>query len=151
MQLLIREYLPGWRNWQTRWTQYPLWSSKIRKSAILSIRKHQYLQRPSSAKSKEHRMQSTNPARPEKLKHALRVVGREQRTEMHYLPIGKLPRAIPTGYVLVHNHIRHAVGTPCGINGFRAWMQKPNNRLERCKCGWSGLPHYHVKRNATRD
>ena len=92
-------------------------------------------------------MQSTNPKRSEKLKHPLRVLRFEQRT----CRAGTIPTAIPTGYVLIHNHMRHAVDTPCGINGFRAWMQKPNNRLERRKCGWSGLPHYRVKRNVTRD
>jgi hypothetical protein len=92
-----------------------------------------------------------NPGRRRKPKHALRGVGRKQRTGMHYLPFGTLPRAIRAGYVLVHNRVGHAADTRCGINGFRAWTEKPNNRLERCKCGWSGLPHYRVKRNVTRD
>lgn len=56
-----------------------------------------------------------------------------------------VPKTIPAGRVLVHNHIQHAVDTPCGWNGFRAWTQKRSRRLERCKCGWSGLPHYRVR------
>jgi hypothetical protein len=74
-----------------------------------------------------------------------------QRTGLHYCRELTIPRAIPTGNVLVHNHVRHAADTPCGINGFRAWMQNPDHGLERCKCGWSGLPHYRVKRNVSRD
>jgi hypothetical protein len=57
-----------------------------------------------------------------------------------------IPKSIPAGRVLVHNHIRHAVDTPSGINGFRAWTQKPSDQLGRCNCGWSGLPHYRVRR-----
>jgi hypothetical protein len=64
-------------------------------------------------------MQSVNPGRRKKLKRAQHLVGRKQRTEMHYLPFGTLPRAIRTGHVLVHNHVRHAVDTRCGINGFQ--------------------------------
>src|SRR5262245_19934666 len=69
----------------------------------------------------------------------------ERKRGMYYLATKTLPTAIPTGYVLVHNHIRHRVNTPSGIRGFRAWFQKPSDRLEQCDCGWSGLPHYRVK------
>jgi hypothetical protein len=45
--------------------------------------------------------------------------------------------------VLVHNHIQHSKNTPNGVNGFRAWTQLPApEKLVRCDCGWSGLPHY---------
>jgi hypothetical protein len=56
-----------------------------------------------------------------------------------------IPKTIPEGRVLVHNHIRHSVRTRCGIRGFRAWTQPLSERLEQCDCGWSGLPHYRVK------
>src|SRR5262245_53643778 len=82
-------------------------------------------------------------------KHAFDVLEQERKTGMHYLPISTLPTGVPTGYMLVHNHIKHSRKTKQGVNGFRAWMQlssrKPE-RLESCDCGWSGLPHYRIKR-----
>jgi hypothetical protein len=56
-----------------------------------------------------------------------------------------VPRKIPPGRVLDHNHIRHTIRTPHGWRGFRCWTwpkgKVPRN-FRRCKCGWSGLPHY---------
>jgi hypothetical protein len=66
--------------------------------------------------------------------------------EFHYVRGGTVPKSIPAGRVLVHNHIRHTARTPCGERGFRAWTQKLEERLERCECGYAGLPHYRVKR-----
>lgn len=61
--------------------------------------------------------------------------------------IMRLPR-IPEGHVLAHNHIMHTVFMPRGLNGFRWWTwpkeKKPRNFI-RCKCGWSGLPHYAIR------
>jgi len=59
-----------------------------------------------------------------------------------------IPRTIPPGRVLVHNHVMHDVDTPPGWNGFRAWTQDKNDEpaaLVRCPCGWAGLPHYRVR------
>jgi hypothetical protein len=68
----------------------------------------------------------------------------EKRT-MRYVGRG-IPRSIPAGRVLVHNHIMHSVDTPCGVNGFRAWTDAPDSaRLLPCDCGWSGLPHFRVR------
>ena len=64
---------------------------------------------------------------------------------VRYYGIG-IPHRIPGGRVLVHNHIQHKVDTWCGERGFRAWTQKLSDRLKSCKCGWSGLPHYRVRR-----
>jgi len=80
-----------------------------------------------------------------KLKHVARILELERATGKHYLPTETLPSGVPTGYVLVHNHVRHKANTPCGLDGFRAWMQKPSDRVEPCGCGWSGLPHYRIK------
>jgi hypothetical protein len=45
--------------------------------------------------------------------------------------------------VLMHNHVRHSVDMPCGVNGFRAWTDDmPQPGFKPCRCGWSGLPHY---------
>ena len=55
-----------------------------------------------------------------------------------------VPRSIPAGRVLAHNHVQHTSGMGCGINGFRAWTW-PEDKVPRhfikCPCGWSGLPH----------
>jgi hypothetical protein len=59
-----------------------------------------------------------------------------------------IPHRIPAGCVLVHNHVQHKVDTWCGERGFRAWTQKLSDRLQPCRCGWSGLPHYRVRRRA---
>ena len=57
-----------------------------------------------------------------------------------------LPREKPPrGHVLAHNDIEHTVRTLNGVAGFR-WWTWPKDELPpdfgRCKCGWSGLPHY---------
>ena len=56
-----------------------------------------------------------------------------------------IPRKIPTGRVLAHNHVRHAVDMTQGVNGFRWWTwekgKQPRHFL-RCDCGWAGLPHF---------
>jgi len=58
-----------------------------------------------------------------------------------------VPKKIPAGRVLVHNHVKHKKNTPNGVSGFRAWTQLPDAEgLAGCDCGWSGLPHYRVQR-----
>lgn len=65
------------------------------------------------------------------------------------VPTGTIPRTIPHGRILIHNHIRHTPKTGSGLNGFRAWTEpeatKPDHYV-KCRCKWSGLPHYHVSR-----
>jgi hypothetical protein len=61
-----------------------------------------------------------------------------------------VPRRISPGRVLMHNHVKHTINMPHGLNGFRAWTDdKPPKGFIKCPCGWSGLPHYaergHVK------
>lgn len=89
-------------------------------------------------------------ARQRKLwrKHAFDALRIDHETGQHYLRAGQMPTGIPSGYVLVHNHVKHSTGTKCGVNSFRAWMQlrsREPERLESCDCGWSGLPHYRIK------
>jgi len=52
------------------------------------------------------------------------------------------PRSIPTGRIIVHNHVRPR-GYPdvgYGQNGFRVWSDVHNAREHRvCRCGWA--PH----------
>jgi hypothetical protein len=56
----------------------------------------------------------------------------------------KIPRSISSGRVLMHNHVRHTIDMPSGLNGFRAWTDNalPSDEFKPCHCGWSGLPHY---------
>ena len=61
--------------------------------------------------------------------------------------IDRIPEHLPQGELLVHNRIvpRRTLGS----NGFRAWTQALDSRLERCDCDWAGvdlhgLTHYRV-------
>jgi hypothetical protein len=50
--------------------------------------------------------------------------------------------------VLVHNHV--VPQRTLGVNGFRAWTETLNDKLEVCNCKWAGvdlrgLVHYRVK------
>jgi hypothetical protein len=70
-----------------------------------------------------------------------------KRLKVRYLP--RIPRKIPEGRVLMHNHVRHGKTTQTGINGFRAWTAiKPYPDFVLCRCGWSGLEHYASKEHA---
>jgi hypothetical protein len=56
------------------------------------------------------------------------------------------PKAAKPGYFLHHNHVRHSLDMAHGVNGFRAWWV-PDRKFagfKKCKCGWSGLPHYSL-------
>jgi hypothetical protein len=60
---------------------------------------------------------------------------------------GTLPREVGPGWVLAHNHVQHTLDMRCSVNGFRWWRwpagKRPRN-FRRCKCGWSGLPHFAI-------
>ena len=62
-----------------------------------------------------------------------------------------IPRKIPEGMILCHNHIQHKVDTPPGLNGFRAWFAPANEKWLSwgvgCPCGWSGMKHYRSRRH----
>ena len=54
-----------------------------------------------------------------------------------------VPKSVPKGRVLVHNHVIHGTHWPCGVNGFRAWTStKPPPGFVPCPCGYAGLEHY---------
>jgi hypothetical protein len=62
--------------------------------------------------------------------------------EMEYLR--KLPAEVPTGRVLVHNHVRPA--RRLGTRGFRAWLTSPDPaRLEVCDCSWAPEHGQHFR------
>jgi hypothetical protein len=63
--------------------------------------------------------------------------------------VSEIPRAIPAGKILVHNHVRPQ--SPLELNGFRAWLTTPGAKYEACNCGWApALQHFRVKRFGTQ-
>jgi hypothetical protein len=63
------------------------------------------------------------------------------------LPSGGLPRKVPKGKFIWHNHVQHCVGMGHGFNGFRCWnglLPIDYRQFERCHCGWIDLPHYRI-------
>jgi hypothetical protein len=75
---------------------------------------------------------------PKQLKKLQRELGLEYKEY-----IERIPRKIPEGKVLVHNHIR--LQRPIGRNGSRMWIQDLNDSIAFCPCGrawWrADLPH----------
>jgi hypothetical protein len=64
------------------------------------------------------------------------------------VPMDTVPREIPAGFVLMHNHVQHNTRTRSGTRGFRGWFQPaPWPDFMPCNCGWSGLPHYAKPRS----
>jgi len=60
-----------------------------------------------------------------------------------------VPDKVRPGLVLVHNQVR-PVAKRAGTRGSRFWLQAPDDRLERCTCGWATplAEHYRVKPRA---
>jgi hypothetical protein len=80
------------------------------------------------------------------------VAAMKEDKNMRYCGSG-VPTKVPKGRVLAHNHILHTVDMPNGENGFRCWTwpkDKVPRTFKRCKCGWSGLPHYRMKGETKR-
>jgi hypothetical protein len=74
--------------------------------------------------------------------------GRHAMTKMSYIGQG---RRRPKGWLLAHNHIRHAKNTRNGANGFRYfWIASREGGWKLCRCGWRPDlgPHYSKKRPA---
>jgi hypothetical protein len=75
------------------------------------------------------------------LNKAAKDAGTEGRRDVRGLTV---PRTVPKGRVLAHNHIRHTVDMPSGANGFRVWswpQGKVPKHFKTCGCGYAGLPH----------
>ena len=73
------------------------------------------------------------------------------KSDARYIGSG-VPRKVPEGRVLAHNHVQHSIGMRPGVNGFRCWTWPKESvppHFVNCPCGWSGLPHValreHVK------
>jgi hypothetical protein len=60
--------------------------------------------------------------------------------------VDRVPKEVPTGKVLVHNHVRPR--KTLGLGGFRAWLAKPEAIYEECPCDWAPQvgTHYRVRR-----
>jgi hypothetical protein len=81
------------------------------------------------------------------IKRDLMTHKRPDGTVVHYL--NKFTRNLPKGEVLVHNNVVAQFAPPAarmpgeerwgfGYNGFRAWTQKPSDKLVVCKCKMAG-------------
>jgi hypothetical protein len=46
--------------------------------------------------------------------------------------LSRVPRKLPDGYVLVHNHVTPVL--PIGRSGFRIWLAEQSDRHEVCPC-----------------
>jgi hypothetical protein len=89
-------------------------------------------------------MSSTSLA-PEK---STRSAKRPRDMHAPRLPMGGLPRKVPAGKFLWHNHVQRCVGMGHGVNGLRCWngfLPVDYRKFERCHCGWVDLPHYKIR------
>jgi hypothetical protein len=59
----------------------------------------------------------------------------------------KLPKSVPQGKVLVHNHVHRPTRTQ-GVRGSRYWLQPPADNLIVCTCAFAPElgTHYRVAR-----
>jgi hypothetical protein len=77
---------------------------------------------------------------------------KEETKDMRYCGSG-VPKRVPAGRVLAHNHVQHTIDQADGVRGFRCWTW-PKDKVPRnfkpCKCGWAGLPHYRAKGETKR-
>jgi hypothetical protein len=103
-----------------------------------------------SASEAEDRTFLASPRSPAKKAEAGAKV---MQAGAHAMSIGTLdyifdvPLKLPEeGLAIVHSHDRHDAHTLPGAQGFRAWIQSPDEEplIESCDCGWSGLAHYRV-------
>jgi hypothetical protein len=74
---------------------------------------------------------------------------KEPRNRVRF--VSYVPRKIPPGWIVVHNHVRPN-GFPIlevGDGGFRVFLARPDADVKyiRCGCGWAPLleTHYRVK------
>jgi hypothetical protein len=73
---------------------------------------------------------------------------RDRAFAPYSLGCGSVPRKVPAGKFLWHNHIMHCVGMGHGLNGFRycaGWLPVDYKQFERCRCGVIPLPHFAIR------
>lgn len=64
--------------------------------------------------------------------------------------LSRVPKAVPAGVAVVHNHIRPT--QRLGSRGFRAWTQAPDpEQLEACPCEWAPWLGEHFRVRAPED
>jgi hypothetical protein len=60
-----------------------------------------------------------------------------------YVDDGTVPRSVPKGRVLMHNHVLPDVDTPSGTNGFLGWRE-PGRRPVSCSATADGRTGYRI-------
>ena len=81
----------------------------------------------------------------------------KSKSTKRYIPMCTLPRKVPAGRIVVHNHVRPEgfPNVPLGWCGFRAWTDAPTGQIASdgtpyrvlvCRCGWAPhlREHYRV-------
>jgi hypothetical protein len=81
---------------------------------------------------------------------------KESRQQEKVDYVDRIPKTVPPGSILVHNHVRaNASGrkswkgmTKPGTRGFRAWLDQQRAHYVPCDCGWAPhlAEHYRVRR-----
>jgi hypothetical protein len=64
------------------------------------------------------------------------------------LRMGQIPRKVPKGKFIWHNHVQHCVGMGHGVNGFRyrtGLLPIDYHIFQRCHCGVIDFPHYQIR------
>lgn len=59
-----------------------------------------------------------------------------------------VPRKVPGGRFIWHNHVQHRVGMSHGFNGFRyrnGLLPADYRVFMRCHCGVTDLPHHSIR------
>lgn len=69
--------------------------------------------------------------------------GRGQRGVMTKHYPSTIPKVIPPGAALVHNHVHPARRQ--GTRGFRFWLQPGTDGIELCDCKWAPEVSQHYR------
>lgn len=60
--------------------------------------------------------------------------------------IDQLPKAVPAGWILVHNPVRpRRKNQSPNADGFRCWLTAPDSKYEVCDCGWAPQMGEHFR------
>src|SRR5207249_7197283 len=74
----------------------------------------------------------------------LRLLPDKESAARGMIYLEKLPTALPNDVALVHTSVRPV--RQLGLNGLRAWLEKPSARLEICDCAWAPELGHHFRR-----
>jgi len=73
----------------------------------------------------------------------------KEGASLDYLKTVPRPGDIPSGLIVVHNHVRST--RRLGSRGFRAWVAMPAVRYVPCDCGWAPELGGHYRVNSGLD